>query len=191
MTTFTYVPFFLLINLCVGWTLLNIRDRSVGWEQPEGVIHSWICLDETLACLQSSNLLNSKISLTANFFKDRSPFKIFSLRFSTKSVQAPSCERPKTAANTVSIILNQELFPNSGIATELYENMGKLACHVVNSNIAIDSLPMLQISLEIPALFRFMMVSWFLPLSQRSGRMYNTVVSINCVMWKVCRSPKL
>jgi len=27
---------------------------------------------------------------------DSSPFKLFSLRFSTKSVQAPSCERPKT-----------------------------------------------------------------------------------------------
>ncbi len=30
---------------------------------------------------------------------------------------------------------------------------GKLACHVVNWNIAIDSLPKLQISLEIIALF--------------------------------------
>jgi hypothetical protein len=29
----------------------------------------------------------------------------------------------------------------------------KLACHVVNSNIAIDSLPTLQISLGIVALF--------------------------------------
>jgi hypothetical protein len=27
---------------------------------------------------------------------DRSPFRLFSLRFSDKSVQAPSCERPKT-----------------------------------------------------------------------------------------------
>jgi hypothetical protein len=27
---------------------------------------------------------------------DRSPFKLFTLRFSNKSVQAPSCERPKT-----------------------------------------------------------------------------------------------
>jgi hypothetical protein len=28
---------------------------------------------------------------------DRSPFKLFTLRFSNKSVQAPSCERPRTA----------------------------------------------------------------------------------------------
>jgi hypothetical protein len=27
---------------------------------------------------------------------DKSPFKLFTLRFSTKSVQAPSCKRPKT-----------------------------------------------------------------------------------------------
>ena len=32
---------------------------------------------------------------------DRSPFKLFSLKFSTKSVQAPSCERPKTTQRTL------------------------------------------------------------------------------------------
>ncbi len=32
---------------------------------------------------------------------DRSPFKLFSLRFSIKLVQAPSCERPKTIQRTV------------------------------------------------------------------------------------------
>jgi hypothetical protein len=36
---------------------------------------------------------------------DRSPLKLFTLRFSNKSVQAPSCERPKTnLANSVSVI---------------------------------------------------------------------------------------
>ncbi len=32
---------------------------------------------------------------------DRSPFKLFSLRFSKKSVQALSCERPKTAQQSL------------------------------------------------------------------------------------------
>jgi hypothetical protein len=32
---------------------------------------------------------------------DRSPFKLFSLRFSAGSVQAPSCERPKTTQRTL------------------------------------------------------------------------------------------
>ncbi len=31
----------------------------------------------------------------------------------------------------------------------------------------------------------------FLPSSQILGRMYNTVVSMKCTMWKVCRSPTL
>ncbi len=38
---------------------------------------------------------------------------------------------------------------------------------------------------------RFMMDSWLLPSSQIVGTMYNTVVSIKCMMWKVCRSPTL
>ncbi len=32
---------------------------------------------------------------------DRSPFKLFTLRFSNKSVQAPSSERPKTTRRTL------------------------------------------------------------------------------------------
>ncbi len=32
---------------------------------------------------------------------DKSPFKLFTLRFSTKSVQAPSCKRPKTTQRTL------------------------------------------------------------------------------------------
>jgi hypothetical protein len=32
---------------------------------------------------------------------DRSPFKVFSLRFSKKSVQAPSCKRTKTTQRTL------------------------------------------------------------------------------------------
>ncbi len=32
---------------------------------------------------------------------DKSPFKLFTLRFSTKSVQAPSCKRPKTNQRTL------------------------------------------------------------------------------------------
>jgi hypothetical protein len=32
---------------------------------------------------------------------DRSPLKLFWLKFSNKSVQAPSCERPKTTQRTL------------------------------------------------------------------------------------------
>ncbi len=40
---------------------------------------------------------------------DRSPFKVFSLRFSKKSVQAPSCERPKTTQRTLFLFLSFEI----------------------------------------------------------------------------------
>jgi hypothetical protein len=45
------------------------------------------------------------------------------------------------------------LFSNNAIESELYEKPGKLASQAVNSNIAIDALPTLQISLGIVALF--------------------------------------
>ncbi len=71
----------------------------------------------------------------------------------------------------------------------MYEKSGKLASHVANSNIAINTLPTLQISVGIIALFEKIYEGE--PSSQISGMMYNTVVSIKCIMWKVCRSPTL
>jgi hypothetical protein len=54
---------------------------------------------------------------------------------------------------------------------------GKLACHVVNSNIAIGSLPTLQISLGIIALFENIYDGKpILTVISNIGRMYNTVV---------------
>ena len=45
------------------------------------------------------------------------------------------------------------MIPNNGKASEAYEKSRKLVCHVVNSNIAIDTLPTLQITLGVIALF--------------------------------------
>ncbi len=45
------------------------------------------------------------------------------------------------------------MFANNAIASEALKKSGKLACHVVKSNIAIVSLLTLQISLGIIALF--------------------------------------
>jgi hypothetical protein len=45
------------------------------------------------------------------------------------------------------------LFPNNGIASEAYEKSGKLECHMVSSNIAIDTLPTLQKLVGVIALF--------------------------------------
>ncbi len=55
-----------------------------------------------------------------------------------------------------------------------------------------SSLPKLQISLAAIALFeKIYDGKRFLPSSQITGRMYNSVVSIKCMMLKVCRSPTL
>jgi hypothetical protein len=57
---------------------------------------------------------------------DRSPFKLFTLRFSNKSVQAPSCEIPRTAKRTVFLSFEiNNFFPNSSIVSELYEKNRK------------------------------------------------------------------
>ncbi len=68
----------------------------------------------------------------------------------------------------------------------------KLACQVVDSNIANDSLPTLQISVGIIALFEEKNL-WWGSNSYRliSGRMYTTVVSIKCTMWEVCPTARL
>ena len=57
---------------------------------------------------------------------------------------------------------------------------GKLACHVLNSNIAIDSLPTLQLSLRIFALFEKIY-----SMMETSGRMYCMYVQYICFK-KVC-----
>ncbi len=58
-----------------------------------------------------------------------------------------------------------------------------------NSNIAIDSSPTLQISLEILALFEKIYDGEpILTVVSNIGEDYNTAVSNKCIMWKVCRS---
>jgi hypothetical protein len=79
---------------------------------------------------------------------DRSSFKLFTLRFSNKSVQAPSCERPRTAPRTLFLsFANNNCFQITVLRRSCMKKSVKLACHVVNSNIAIGSLPTLQIAM--------------------------------------------
>ncbi len=46
---------------------------------------------------------------------DRSDFKLFTLRFSNKLVQAPSRERPKTAQRNLFLSFEINIFPKNGI----------------------------------------------------------------------------
>ncbi len=85
---------------------------------------------------------------------DKSPFKLFTLRFSTKSVQAPSCGRPKITQRTLFLLFeSNSWFPITVKCRSFMKKSAKLACHVVNSNIVIDSLPTLQMSHGLLALF--------------------------------------
>ena len=85
---------------------------------------------------------------------DRSSLKLFTLRFSNKSVQAPSCKRSRTTPRTLFIsFANNNYFQISGMLRSCMKKSVKLACHVVNSTIAIGSLPTLQKLQGIVALF--------------------------------------
>ncbi len=85
---------------------------------------------------------------------DKSPFKLFTQRCSNKLVQAPSCEIPKTSQPTLFLSFEKNnCFSISVQRRRLIQKSDKLSCHVVNSIIAIGSLPALQISQGIVALF--------------------------------------
>jgi hypothetical protein len=99
-------------------------------------------------------LANEKRGVLKVVVFDKSPFKLFTLRFSTKFVQAPSCKRPKTTQRTMFLSFEiNNWFPMTVKCRRRIKKYGKLACHVVNSNIAIGSLPALQTSHELLALF--------------------------------------
>jgi hypothetical protein len=75
------------------------------------------------------------------------------------------------------------LFPNSGIASELYEKIRETYMPRGNSNIVIDSSPTNQISLEILALFEKIYDGEpILTVVSNIGEDYNTVVSNKCIM---------
>ncbi len=123
---------------------------------------------------------------------DRSRFKLILRKFSNKSVQAPSCERPKTTQRTLFLSFEiNNCFPITVWCRSFMEKSAKLACHVVNSNIAIGSLPTLQASHGLLALFE-KIYHWdpiFTVISNNGEDVhYNTDVSIKCMMWKVSRS---
>ncbi len=79
---------------------------------------------------------------------DLSRFKLFTLKFSKESVQTSSCNRPKTAQRILFLSFEiNNYFPITVQLRRMMKKSAKHACHVVNSNIAVDSLATLQISL--------------------------------------------
>jgi hypothetical protein len=95
-------------------------------------------------CLPLKVLTNEKRGGLKVIAFDKSPFKLFTLKFSNKSVQSSSCERPKTAQQTLFILIaNKKCFPITLLCRKLMKKTGKLALHVVHSNNPIYSLPAL------------------------------------------------
>jgi hypothetical protein len=59
-------------------------------------------------------LINEKRGGLSVVSFEKSPFKLFSLKFSNKLVQAPSCERHKTAPRTLFLLFaNYNCFPTT------------------------------------------------------------------------------
>jgi hypothetical protein len=70
----------------------------LGWGRPTPPLRPVCALSAMYNLMVLTNEKRGGLYL-ASF--DRSPFKIFSLRFSKESVQTPSCERTKTAQRTL------------------------------------------------------------------------------------------
>ncbi len=66
---------------------------------------------------------------------DKPPFRLFTLKFSNKSIQPSSCERPKTAQRILFLLFaNNNCFPVTLQCRKNIKKSGKLTSHVVNSN---------------------------------------------------------
>ncbi len=120
---------------------------------------------------------------------DRSPFKLFTLRFLSKSMQAPSCEKPKTTQQTLFLSFEiNNCFPITYSVGGLWK-------------ILETCMPRGKFKhrywyfADTPNIGRSNSVIWkdlwwglIFTVSQITGRMYNTDVTIKCMMWKVCPS---
>ncbi len=130
-------------------------------------------------------LTNEKRGGLGVVFFDRSPFQLLSLKFSNKSVQALFFERPKTTQRTLFLLFANNNCFQITLKCRKCKKSEKLASHVANSNIAIDTLLTLQISEGIIALIE--KIYYEVPIlgvfsNTVSGGIYNSVVSIKCMM---------
>ncbi len=82
----------LLYYYIVSWNRMYLISRFFVWYSAVGLSRVWGILKV---------LTNEKRGGLSVVSFDRSPFKLFSLKFSNRLVQAPSCERHKTAPRTL------------------------------------------------------------------------------------------
>ncbi len=127
---------------------------------------------------------------------NKSPFKLFTLKFSKESVQAPSCKRPKTTQRTpfLSFEINN-WFPIT------------LLCRRLIKKIQVTCMPRGEFKhrywffADTPNVAWTVSVIWKdllgradlyqLRLLKYRGGCTIPLFPIKCMMWKVCRSPTL
>ncbi len=85
---------------------LDLQGCSIRQSHNHILTASPVCLFRKVVVGYSNSLLflrlnNDKRGGMRVVSFDRSPFKLFSLKFLNKSVQTPSCERPKTTQRTL------------------------------------------------------------------------------------------
>jgi hypothetical protein len=121
-----YVPDFELLRIAVNDLLPEGVDEGLGVQEQRTVRQGHVSLQkikqikmgkrtrkkcaketlgrekETVADLKV--LTNEKRGGLTTVLFDRSPFKLFTLKFSNKSIQPSSCERPKTAQRTLFLL---------------------------------------------------------------------------------------
>ncbi len=128
---------------------------------------------------------------------DRFNFKLFTLKFLSKSVLSWSCERPKTAQRTLFILFGNNLFPNNAIVSEVCEKMRvtyKPRAQFKHRYYFLAETPNFA---RIVALFEKIYDEQpILTVFSNIGEdihcaLSNTAISVRCTMWKVCRSPTL
>ncbi len=89
---------------------------------------------------------------------DRSPFMLFTLRFSNKSVLAPSCERPKTAQRT--LFLSSEI----NNCSQLRRSVGLRHTFHITHLTETTSSPMFEMTVRIG---KSCQITWYLACRQR------------------------
>ena len=81
---------------------VEVWKKHFGFELERRGTHETFFLSVSLFSLKL--LTNEKRGWLIVVLFVRSPFKLFSLKFSNKSVQAPSCERHKTTQGTLFLL---------------------------------------------------------------------------------------
>ncbi len=121
----------------------------------------------------------------SGIFQYRSRFKLFPPKFSNISVHVPS----KTTQLTCFCHLKSIIVSYSGIMSEVF--FLRIKWNLQASGCTQTTLLILcqKSKYRLECLLVWKIYDWELSLIVFSAKIYNTVVSVKCIMWELCRSP--